>query len=149
MPFAEHAGGVARFFQLRSDRVAVQWKLGDVIDRSEWSFGPIETINTADGVDTCSSRMLSPEDRSACGGTVLAMVVIQEANALGCQSIDVGGFVVLASVASQVGISEVIGQNENDVWPRAARWVARRWIGQQFDRTQAQQADEQAAPDRA
>jgi hypothetical protein len=79
--------------------------------------------------------------------------VIQEANALGCQSIDVWGFVVLASVAGQIGISEVIGQDENDVWPGAARWdarwVARRWIGQQFDRTQAQQADEQASPDRA
>jgi len=59
MPFAEHAGGVADFFQLRSDRVAFQWKLGDIIDRAEWSFGPIETIDTADGVDTCSSRMLS------------------------------------------------------------------------------------------
>ena len=53
------------------------------------------------------------------------MVVIQEANALGCQSIDVGGFIVSASVASQVGISEVIGQDENDVWPVAAWWVAR------------------------
>jgi hypothetical protein len=59
MPFAEHAGEVAGFFQLRSDRVAVQWKLGDIIDRAEGSFGPIETIDTADGVDTCSSRMLS------------------------------------------------------------------------------------------
>jgi hypothetical protein len=59
MPFAEHACGVADFFQLRSDRVAFQWKLGDIIDRAEGSFGPIETIDSADGVDTCSSRMLS------------------------------------------------------------------------------------------
>lgn len=66
------------------------------------------------------------------------MVVIQEANALGCQSIDVGGFIVSASVASQVGISEVIGQDENDVWPVVARWIprvwiGRRWIGQELD----------------
>jgi hypothetical protein len=62
------------------------------------------------------------------------MVVIQEANALGCQSIDVGGFVVSASVAGQVGISEVIGQDENDVWPVAARgWIGRGWIGQELD----------------
>lgn len=67
------------------------------------------------------------------------MVVIQEANALGCQSIDVGGFIVSASVAGQVGISEVIGQDENDVWPVAARggiargWIARGWICQELD----------------
>lgn len=69
------------------------------------------------------------------------MVVIQEANALGCQSIDVGGFVVLASVAGQVGISEVIGQDENDVWPVAARWIARwiarGWICQELERAGA------------
>lgn len=98
MPFAEHSCGVSGFFHLVSDRVAIQWQLGDIIDWPKWTFGPVESIDSTDGIDTRAGRMLASEDRRAGRGAVLAMVMIKESDSLLSELIDIRRLVITTAV---------------------------------------------------
>jgi hypothetical protein len=61
--------------------------------------------------------MLTTKNRCSRRRTVLAMMMIQKSNALTSQLIDIGCFVVSAAVTSQVGESQIISKDQNDIRP--------------------------------
>ena len=44
-------------------------------------------------------------------------MVIGESNPLAGQPIDVGSLVIAAAVTAYIGVAQIVGHNEDDVWP--------------------------------
>lgn len=108
-PFSESAGGVSGFFE---DFGNGQGFIGD---------GPLAgELATILGISVASdfgvSQMLSGHQDAAGRGTDGGPgVVVGEADSLLGQLINVGRFDFLLSVGTQFAISEVIGEDEDDV----------------------------------
>ena len=116
VPFAEHAGGVAGFLQRVGDRDLIERQCGDVIDGPQRAALPVEAIDAADGVDAGARAVLAAHQRGARRLAVRAAgVAARESHALGGQAVDVRRFVVLAAEAGDVGVAQVVGQDEDDV----------------------------------
>jgi len=116
MPFSEDGGGVASGFEALGENRAVEGEFGDIIDGTEGTRAPVEAIDVADGVDARARAVLSGHEsgagRLAIGATGVGGCA---AEAFAGHLIDVGRFVIAAAVTGEVGIAEVIGEDEDDV----------------------------------
>ena len=87
-----------------------------LIDGPERAGLPIEAVDAADGVDARSRAVLTAHERGAGGLAIRAAgVAVGEFHAAGGELIDVWGFVVFAAEAGEVGVAEIVGEDENDI----------------------------------
>ena len=103
VPFANHAGGVACFLKVVSH--------GDL--------GRFEITPTTRCTEGSGAGGVSPShERSAGGGTEWTDVEIGEANGVSVEGVEVGGFEDGVTVAGEVAVALVIGDDDDDVWGR-------------------------------
>lgn len=72
-------------------------------------------------VGVVSEVVLSGHELDAGGGADGSRVAMVEADTLGGEGIEVGSFVVVATVAGEAFPGDVIGHNQNDVWPMGGK----------------------------
>src|SRR4029079_18462775 len=91
---------------------------GDIVDRPQWATLPIESVDIADRVDSGPRPVLTAHERRAGRLTVgTASVAVREPHTVGGELVDVGRFVVFASLAAEIGPTQVVGQNKYDIGP--------------------------------
>ena len=91
----------------------------DVVDRPQRAALPVEAVDDADRVDAGARAVLAAHQRGPGGLAVRAAgVAVGEPHPLGGQAVDVRRLVVLAAEAADVGVAEVVGQDEDDIRPR-------------------------------
>lgn len=115
VPFAEHACGVTGLLQLFGEDGSIEGQFGDIFDGAEGAHAPVEAIDSSDRVDASADAILAAHQGCAGWGAVGAMVVIGKSNALRGEAIDIGGLIVLASVAGEIGVAQVIGHDKDDI----------------------------------
>jgi len=75
------------------------------------------TIGVPHGVDAMTGRILASHEAGAGGDAVGGSGVgVGEGHPFSGETVDVWGFVISGSLAGEVGVAEVIGIDENDVW---------------------------------
>ena len=91
-------------------------QLGDVVDGPQRAALPVEAVDSADRVDAGARTVLAAHQ---CGARRLAItaagVAACESHSVLGEAVDVRRFVELAAEAGDVGVAEIIGQNEDDV----------------------------------
>ena len=69
------------------------------------------------GVDSVAGRILPCHEAGAGGGAVRGSGVgIGESHAFFREAIDVWGLVIDRTLAGKIGVAEVVGVDQNDVW---------------------------------
>src|SRR5688500_5234508 len=111
MPLAEHGRCIASLLQGLREGDFVQRQPGDVIDRPQWPAAPIESLDTAHGVNAGARTVLATQK---CGPCRLAIrsggITAGETHALRGEAIYIGRFVILAAVTAEIGVAEIVGQ---------------------------------------
>jgi len=118
VPFAEHAGDVASRLQGLGKGHLVQGQAGLIVHRPQGAALPVKSVNASHRIDAGSGRVLTAQQRGARGGAIgAASVTGGQPQPLGGQPVNVRRLVIPAAVTGQVGVTQVIGQNENNVGP--------------------------------
>ena len=85
-------------------------------DRPERAALPVEPVDAADGVHAGARPVLAAHQRRARRLAVRAAgVAAGEPHPLRRQAVDVRRLVILAAVTGDVGVAEVVGEDEDDV----------------------------------
>ena len=117
VPFADVAGGVSGLPQLRGNRRLAGRQL--LIDDGTQQFliGPIGAARQPVG-EIEPGRILAGHERGACRrADRTSGVGIGETLALRGEAIEVRRLVILAAVAAEIGPTEIVGEDDNNVGP--------------------------------
>ncbi len=114
-------GRVTGSLELFGDDVAVERQVRDIVDGPQRSHAPVEPIDPANGVDARASTVLAAHQRGPGRCAVLAVVMVQQFHALLGQAIDMRRLVIPAAVAGEIGVTEVVGHDENNIRPPVLR----------------------------
>jgi hypothetical protein len=116
VPLAELGRGVAGLLQRLRERDGLRRERRDVVDRAQRAGAPVKAVDAADGVDAGAGAVLAAEQRRARRLAVgAAGVAVREPHSLAGQAVDVRRLVVLAAVGGDVGVAEVVGEDQDDV----------------------------------
>ncbi len=120
VPLAEEGGGVTGGLEGLRERDLLERQPCHVVHRPERSALPVEAIDVADRVHPGPRPVLTAHEGGP-GWLAIgpAGVAAGEADALGGEPVDAGTLIVPAAVAGQVGITQIVGQDKDDVGPAA------------------------------
>ena len=118
MPLAGHRGTVAGAPEDLRDGGEILPEDGGVPDGDQLAVRGLAAIGIAHGEDAVARGVESGEEGGAGRSAVRGgSVGLREDHPLLCDAIDVGRLVVVGSLDGEVGVSEVVGVEENDVRP--------------------------------
>ncbi len=120
-PFARHAGGVSGPFKELRD--------GEIFGLERDSLLIPDATDDAEVVahTTVTAVQTGVEDAPRRGADRGSGVALRESHALLGETIEVGCWNDRAAIAAEVGVSEVVAKDEDDVWPRHGRSLWR-WV---------------------
>ncbi len=114
VPLSGEEGRVAGLLQSFGDGDFLESELVLVVRPEQFSILGIQSRDPIADVE--AGRVLSGHDRGTCGrANGMRSVAVREANAARGQSIDIRRFVEGASVDSDIGIAQIIDEDNNEV----------------------------------
>ena len=124
VPLAEHSGCVTGTLNYLGNRCQLQRQADCIHRRYHLAISILTSFERAHAVDSRAGSILSGHQCRPRRCAVLADIITAELHSLLSQSVDVGRFVVAGAHASEVGPSQVICHDEDDVRSIASRMIS-------------------------